>query len=187
MPHRFKLGERVGLAFGFHDQDASGLYEVTALLPTRPDGDPQYRVKGSDEREHVIGERQIGAPHSVERPPRRQSSHNPITNELNRVRDGQRDIDRQSMTRQGQSADKLFGAPVFDPTGKKIGTVLQIHGAGRSLLVIVEVGGFLGIGARPIALGESEIAFSKAEDGSVRWETTLTNESLKDRATVHEI
>jgi len=110
-----------------------------------------------------------------------------ITNELNRVRDGQRDIDQQSMTRQGQSADKLFGAPVFDPTGKKIGTVLQIQGAGRSLLVIVEVGGFLGIGARPIALGESEIAFSKAEDGSVRWETTLTNESLKDRATVHEI
>jgi hypothetical protein len=55
------------------------------------------------------------------------------------------------------------------------------------LLVIVEVGGFLGIGARPIALGESEIAFSTAEDGSVRWETTLTNESLKDRATVHEI
>ena len=187
MPHRFKLGERVGLAFGFHDQDASGLYEVTALLPTRPDGDPQYRVKGSDDREHVIGERQIGAANVVERPGRRQSSHNPITNEFNRVRDKQRDIEQQSMGGRDPSADKLYGAPVFDPTGKKVGTVLQIQGAGRSLQVTVEVGGFFGIGARPITLKESEITLRKADDGSIRGETTLTNDALKDRATNNEV
>lgn len=187
MPHRFKLGERVGLAFGFHDQDARGLYEITAQLPTRPDGEPQYRIKGSDDRERVIGEGQIGHPSNASRSQRHPSSHNPITNELNRLRDGQRDVAQQSVIQRDEPADKLYGAPVFDSAGKKMGTVLQIQGAGQSLQIIVEFGGFLGIGARPIALYESEIVFSRADDGSIRAETTLTKEDLKDRATNHEM
>ena len=33
MPHLFKIGDRVSLAFGFHDQNASGTYPITRLLP----------------------------------------------------------------------------------------------------------------------------------------------------------
>lgn len=84
MEHRYHIGDRVSLAFGFHDQDAVGAYEVVALLPTRPDGDPQYRVRGSDDRERVIGEAQVGEPGKPGRSPRPRSANNPITEELNR-------------------------------------------------------------------------------------------------------
>lgn len=55
MSHHFKVGDRVSLAFGFYDQSAVGTYAVTRLLPTRLNGEPQYGVKGSDDRERVIG------------------------------------------------------------------------------------------------------------------------------------
>jgi len=84
MYHRYHVGDRVSLAFGFHDQDAVGTYEVVALLPTRPDGDPQYRIRGSDDRERVIGEAQIGELGKPGPLPRPRSARNPITDELNR-------------------------------------------------------------------------------------------------------
>lgn len=86
MDHRFAVGDRVSLAFGFHDVDAVGLYTITRLLPSLADTEPQYRVIGSDDRERVIGEAQIQAtrPHAV-RSARPRSSHNPITEMLNRL------------------------------------------------------------------------------------------------------
>lgn len=84
MEHRYSVGDRVTLAFGFHDQDATGTYEVVVRLPTRPDGDPQYRIRDRDGRERVIGEAQIGEPGKPTSSPRPRSVHNPITDELNR-------------------------------------------------------------------------------------------------------
>jgi hypothetical protein len=84
MGHHFRVGDQVRLAFGFHDQDAVGTYAVTRLLPTSADGDPQYRVRGMDDRERVIGEAQIersGKPSSPSRP---RSPRNPITEMFNR-------------------------------------------------------------------------------------------------------
>lgn len=86
MGHRYGVGDQVRLAFGFHDHDAVGLYEVTRLLPFQADGEPQYRVRGSDDREWVIGESQIsdaapnGNPPTGPRRPR-----NPITEAFNRL------------------------------------------------------------------------------------------------------
>jgi len=85
MSHHFKLGDRVSLAFGFHDQSATGTYAITRLLPTRMNGEPQYRVKGSDDRERVIGEGQIVRPGKTSSFGRRKSDHNPITDALNRI------------------------------------------------------------------------------------------------------
>jgi len=85
MPHLFKVDDRVSLAFGFHDQNASGTYAITRILPTRLDGEPQYRVRGSDDRERVIGEGQIVVPGRSALPSRPRSAHNPITNALNQL------------------------------------------------------------------------------------------------------
>lgn len=85
MSHHFKVGDRVSLAFGFYDQIATGTYAVTRLLPTRMDGEPQYRVKGSDDRERVIGEGQIVLPGKTSAFGRRKSAHNPITDALNHI------------------------------------------------------------------------------------------------------
>lgn len=186
MPHRYKPGERVGLAFGFHDQDAVGHYEITALLPARPGGQPQYAIKGSDGRERVIGERQIGGPKklgSAERPHRAQ---NPITCELNRLPDETTAADPTSAAQLNFSGGQLDGAPAFDPTGQKIGTVAQIRGAGRSLRVVIEVGGFLGTGARPVVLDGGEIQFARAPDGAIRAVITVSKDALRQRATHSE-
>lgn len=84
MGHRYNVGDHVSLAFGFPDQDAFGTYEILSLLPTRPDSDPQYRIRGSDDRVRVIGEAQIGEPGKTDPRGRSQSPHNPITDEFNR-------------------------------------------------------------------------------------------------------
>lgn len=88
MAHHYDVGDQVSLAFGFHDQNAAGLYKVTRRVPSLVDGEPQYRVRGLDDRERVIGEAQInGSPrlHNADRSvwPRRQD--NPITEMFNRL------------------------------------------------------------------------------------------------------
>lgn len=181
MPHRYRTGERVGLAFGFHDQDAVGVYEITAVLPTRAGGQPQYVVKGADGRERVIGEGQIGERKISESVARPRSPHNPITNELNRLRDETPTIEETPAASSERSGGQLDGAPVYDPADINVGTVEQIHGSGTSLRVVVEVGGFLGIGARYVMLDASEIQFARAGDGSIRAVTTLSEAALRQR------
>lgn len=85
MDHHFKVGDQVRLTFGFHDQDAVGTYAVTRLLPTSDDGDPQYRVRGMDDRERVIGEAQIDWSGKPSSPARTRSPRNPITEMFNRL------------------------------------------------------------------------------------------------------
>ncbi|SFB97254.1 hypothetical protein SAMN05428997_103168 [Bosea sp. CRIB-10] len=85
MSHFFKVGDRVSLAFGFYDQNAAGTYVVTRLLPTRANGEPQYRIKGGDDRERVIGEGQVIVPGRSASPSRPRNAHNPITNMLNQL------------------------------------------------------------------------------------------------------
>lgn len=88
MAHHYDVGDRVSLAFGFHDQNAVGLYTVTRLLPSLVDGEPQYRVRGLDDRERVIGEAQIGGSagrRNADRPARSRRRNNPITEMLNRL------------------------------------------------------------------------------------------------------
>lgn len=88
MAHHYDVGDRVSLAFGFHDQNAVGLYTVTRRLPSLVDGEPQYRVRGLDDRERVIGEAQINGsprPPNVERSARPRRQGNPITEIFNRL------------------------------------------------------------------------------------------------------
>lgn len=92
MSHLFKVGDRVSLAFGFHDQNATGTYAITRLLPTRMTGEPQYRVKGSDDCERVIGEAQIVVPGKANSFGRRKNAQNPITDALNHIASKKRNI-----------------------------------------------------------------------------------------------
>ncbi len=186
MPHHFQAGEHVRLAFGFHDQDAVGLYEITALLPTRLGGQPQYLIKGTDGRERVVGEGQIGERKSTDLVERSRSPYNPITRELDRL-SKVATIDETSSAQSNSSGGQLDGAPVYDPADIKVGRVEQIHGAGTSLHVVVEVGGFLGMGARHIMLNASEIKFGRAADGSIYAVTTVPEAALKKRTPHNEI
>lgn len=78
------------------------------------------------------------------------------------------------------TADTLDGATIYGPGDETIGSVSHIHSSGPSRLVVVDVGGFLGIGAKPVALPLSELEFMRDEDGDVHGVTSWTKDQLKD-------
>lgn len=70
----------------------------------------------------------------------------------------------------------LEGATIYGPGDEKVGSVSHLHG----LQVIVDVGGFLGIGAKPVAVPMSELEFMRNEDGDVHAVTNWTKDRLKE-------
>ena len=73
----------------------------------------------------------------------------------------------------------LIDAVIYGPRDEKIGTVGHVHGAGPNTQVIVDVGGFLGIGTKPVALDAHELNFMRDEDGTVHAVTSWTKEQVK--------
>jgi len=69
-------------------------------------------------------------------------------------------------------------AVVYGPDDYKIGTVSHVHGMGISSSVIVDVGGFLGMGARPVSMNTSDLQFMRDEDGNVHATTTWTKDQV---------
>lgn len=77
------------------------------------------------------------------------------------------------------TAEVLDGATIYGPGDEKIGSVSHIHGKGSASLVVVDVGGFLGIGAKPVAVPASDLEFMRDEVGDVHAVTTWTKDQLK--------
>lgn len=69
-------------------------------------------------------------------------------------------------------------APVYDTENRRIGVISQVHGADRVTEVVIEVGGFLGFGARPVQLGVEELTLMRDENGKVRGVTSWTKDQL---------
>lgn len=80
----------------------------------------------------------------------------------------------------------LDGATVYGPDDSKIGSVAHLHGVGASAQVIVDVGGFLGIGAKPVALDVSRLNFMRDESGNVHATSPMTKDQLKDLPEHHD-
>ena len=74
----------------------------------------------------------------------------------------------------------LVDAVIYGPGDEKIGTVSHLHGSAPGSSVIVDVGGFLGIGAKPVALPVSDLDFMRDEEGTVHATTGLTQDQAKD-------
>ena len=70
----------------------------------------------------------------------------------------------------------LEGATIYGPGDEKIGSVSHLHGSE----VVIDVGGFLGIGAKPVGVSVQELAFMRDEDGDVHAVTTWTKDQLKE-------
>lgn len=73
----------------------------------------------------------------------------------------------------------LLDAVVYGADDKKIGTVSHVHGLGISMSIIVDVGGFLGIGSKPVSMNTSDLNFMRDEDGNVHAATTWTKDQVK--------
>ena len=73
----------------------------------------------------------------------------------------------------------LEGATVYGADDDKVGTVDHVHGAGAAGTVIIDVGGFLGIGAKPVAVPTADLDFMRDENGEVHAVTAWTKDQLK--------
>ena len=73
----------------------------------------------------------------------------------------------------------LIHATLYGPNDEKIGTVSRVHRLGEETEVIVDVGGFLGVGARSVALPVRQLEFMREDDGHVRAATSLTKDEVK--------
>jgi hypothetical protein len=73
----------------------------------------------------------------------------------------------------------LKGATLYDPQDHKLGTVSHVHGLGAASEIIVDVGGFLGLGAKPVAIPASLLDFMRDEKGEVHAVGNYTKDMLK--------
>lgn len=73
----------------------------------------------------------------------------------------------------------LIDAVVYGPMDEKIGTVAHVHGTAATAQVIVDVGGFLGIGAKPVAMDIAKLHFMRDADGTVHATTSWTKDQIK--------
>ncbi|MCO5146056.1 MAG: PRC-barrel domain-containing protein [Aquamicrobium sp.] len=69
----------------------------------------------------------------------------------------------------------LEGATIYDVDDNKIGTISHMHGSE----IVIDVGGFLGIGAKPVAVSAGDLDFMRDEDGEVHAVTDWTKDRLK--------
>lgn len=84
------------------------------------------------------------------------------------------------------TAEMLADATIYGPGDKKIGSVAHLHGSGATAQVVIDVGGFLGIGAKPVGVPIAGLAFMRDEDGDVHAVTDWTHEQLKAMPEHHD-
>jgi len=85
------------------------------------------------------------------------------------------------MTGGDLSADNLIGAPVYGPDNTTIGSIgdLALTPQGQVDAVIVDVGGFLGIGAKPVAVAMDNLQFMRDSAGKATLTTRFTQDQLR--------
>ncbi|MCV3739510.1 PRC-barrel domain containing protein [Rhizobium sp. TRM96647] len=71
--------------------------------------------------------------------------------------------------------DILEGATIYGPDDDKIGKLDHLHGS----TAVIDVGGFLGIGAKPVAVPLGDLEFMRDEDGDVHAITAWTKDQLE--------
>ena len=59
----------------------------------------------------------------------------------------------------------LKGATVYGANDEKVGTIAHMHGVGNTGRVVIDVGGFLGFGAKSVAVAASELDIMRDESG----------------------
>jgi len=78
------------------------------------------------------------------------------------------------------SADLIEGVNVCGPDDTDIGTIAHLHGQGSTAQVIIDVGGFLGLGAKHIALPLASVNFLRDYGGQIHATTEVTKDQLEE-------
>ncbi|MFZ1468480.1 MAG: PRC-barrel domain-containing protein [Paracoccaceae bacterium] len=77
------------------------------------------------------------------------------------------------------NAQNLEGATIYDREDRNVGSISHLHGQGSGSLVVVDVGGFLGIGTKPVALNLAQLDVMRDDQGTVHAVTQMARESIE--------
>ena len=77
------------------------------------------------------------------------------------------------------TSDILQGATIYGAGDEKVGHVSHLHGSGAACQVVVDVGGFLGLGAKHVVIGLGQLEFMRDEQGAVHAVTGWSKEQLE--------
>lgn len=80
----------------------------------------------------------------------------------------------------------LEGATIYDAADNEVGTLDHVHGMGAGGTAVIDVGGFLGIGTKPVAVPLGDLDFMRDEDGDVHAVTTWTKDQLEAMPEHHD-
>lgn len=75
--------------------------------------------------------------------------------------------------------DNLIGASIYGPDDEEVGTISHLHGSGAFAQAVVDVGGFLGIGSKPVLVDISQLNVMRNMAGTVHGTTSWTKDELK--------
>ncbi|MGV3650994.1 MAG: PRC-barrel domain-containing protein [Devosia sp.] len=100
-------------------------------------------------------------------------------------------LDRSTLTEFDEmtlTADELEGTAVYGPGDERVGTISDVvlNEGGEVDAVIVDVGGFLGIGAKPVAIGFEELNFQVDANNNRYLLTDWTAEQLEAQPEFNE-
>lgn len=84
---------------------------------------------------------------------------------------------------QNVTASNIIGASVMDATNNSIGKIddLVLSGEGQVTNYVVDVGGFLGIGSKRVALTPQDVTITSDGNGNLQAKTQLTKDALTAR------
>ena len=80
-----------------------------------------------------------------------------------------------------QTESNLVGAPIYGADDQKVGTISHLHETAGTTQAVVDVGGFLGIGSKPVLVELHELNMMRDEGGNVHGMTSWTTDQLKAR------
>lgn len=77
-------------------------------------------------------------------------------------------------------AAELVDVEVYGPDDEFLGRIAHVHENNDGEQIVVEVGGFLGIGSKRVALSSRQLTFVRDQDGVIFATSALTKEQAKD-------
>lgn len=77
-----------------------------------------------------------------------------------------------------QTEENLIGATIYGANDEKVGTISHLHQGAASPKVVIDVGGFLGIGSKPVLVNLEELNMMRDENGTIHGATGWTKDQL---------
>lgn len=74
----------------------------------------------------------------------------------------------------------LEGAVVYDREDNTVGTISHLHGTGQDTHAVVDVGGFLGLGTKPVAIALAQLDVMRDDAGTVHAVTQLSRDAVEE-------